>query len=64
MMNSIPLKYLFNSKDLNTLTGLIKKNNFKDLRIFLNSEDVSKNLEDKGVLPDYLYYFLEYKFQK
>lgn len=61
-MKIIKLSALFNSKELGQLLYFINSNDWAGLRIFLNSK--KENLEKKGVLPDYLYYWLQSQFQK
>lgn len=63
-MIKMKLQDLFNNEELNKLSNLINKKDFIEIRIFLNEENVSNKLNKKGILPDYLYYFLEYNFNK
>lgn len=39
-----------------------KKNNLIGAKKYLNEPEMKKRLEDKGILPDYLYYNLELRF--
>jgi hypothetical protein len=55
----IKLKELFDSSELNLLLELINENDFKKVREFLNAR--KEKLKKKGILPDYLYYYLLYK---
>jgi len=56
----IKLEELFDSNELNLLLELINENDFTRIREFLNTR--KEKLEKKGVLPDYLFYYLKYKF--
>jgi hypothetical protein len=58
---TIRLEELFGKKDLVTLRAFINRNDPKGLREFLNQRESS--LKEKGVLPDYLYYYLKYAFR-
>ncbi len=61
-MKSIKLSELFDETDLDLILAYINHNEWLGLRIFLNSRKVQ--LEKKGVLPDYLYYWLIHHFKK
>jgi len=57
----ISLGELFDDKDLRTLNAFINKKDLKGMRAFLDSKQSS--LLEKGVVPDYLYYYLQYAFR-
>jgi hypothetical protein len=63
-MKEVKLSLLFSQAELEILSNLINQKDFIKIREFLNKEQISKNIKEKGVLPDYLYYFLEYNFNK
>jgi hypothetical protein len=54
----VSLNDLFSNTDLKVIEGLIHKKGLKEFLISKRQE-----LESKGVLPEYLYYFLENKFK-
>ena len=53
---TVELGDLLSKKDLKEVKKFIKKDDDKGLREFLRSRE--KELKAKGVLPDYLYYYL------
>jgi hypothetical protein len=60
---TISLNELFtDKKEQEELTDIINKRNSKKLREWLNEKERKEMLEKKGVLSDYLYYYLYYKF--
>lgn len=63
-MKEIRMKDLFNNKQIRELTKLLNKKDLKGLREYLNQTEIKDMLEKKGVLADYLYYFLEHKLGK
>lgn len=61
-MKTIKLSALFNSKELGRILDFLNSNDWAGLRIFLNSK--KEDLEKKGVLPDFIYYWLQSQFGK
>jgi hypothetical protein len=57
---TIELGELFDNSELNLLMELINENDFAKIREFLNAR--KEKLEKKGVVSDYLFYWLKYKF--
>lgn len=57
---TIELGKLFNKTQLKEILAFINKNKWAELREYLNKS--KKELKKKGILPDYLYYFLLSKF--
>lgn len=55
---TVELKDLLSKSDLKQVKKFIENNDWNGLRNFLNEEKKKKELEEKGVLSDYLYYFL------
>jgi hypothetical protein len=55
----VVLKDLLDAQDLKIVTAMIKKKDWKSVRVYLNS--IKAKLKAKGVIPDYLYYALHYK---
>lgn len=47
---------------LKTLADYIDKQQWKDLKHWLNTPEIAEHLKDNDVLPDYIYYLLEHKF--
>jgi len=61
-MKTIKLAELFNDEEIHTILDFINTGAWATLRLFLNQK--KKRLKKKGVLPDYLYYWLEFQFRK
>lgn len=59
---TITLNELFNKNELKQLHNFIKKNEWNNIKTFLNSNPIKDNLLEKGLLADYLYYYLQYIF--
>lgn len=60
--NKKQLSEILDKEDMKTTYKFLKTQNFEGLREFLRS--IKDKLEEKGVLPDYLYYWLELNFKK
>jgi hypothetical protein len=60
--NVVSMGDLFDKKELRAIRELINKGDKEGLRKFLNERE--EKLKEKGVLPDYLYYYLEFTFKK
>lgn len=58
-VKSIALGELFDNKELKEIKKFIDKKNWKELREYLNSHPLKDRLYNKGILADYLYYWLE-----
>ena len=61
-MKRIELKELLDRNELKEVEKLIKKKDFGNLKTYLR--DRKEKLEKKGVLADYLYYYLLCLFEK
>jgi hypothetical protein len=62
--SSITLDALLTKKELSELKSFFKKKDLKAVRQYLNEPERKKQLEEKGVVSDYLYYFLELNHPK
>jgi len=61
-IRTIAMRELFDSSELKEIYSLIQKSEWEKLREYLNEKDRKKKLREKGVVADYLYYYLQYKF--
>jgi hypothetical protein len=61
---TIKMRELFNSSELKEIHSFIKKADWQKLRKYLNEKDRKKRLKAKGIIADYLYFYLQYKFIK
>ena len=61
-MKQIKVNELFNKEQLKEITTLIKKNDLKGLKAFLDKKGIKEMLLEKEILSDYLYYYLQYLF--
>lgn len=59
---NIKLGDLFNEEQIEDIELLLRERDFDNLRVYLNK--LKEQLEKKGVLPDYLYYWFEANFKK
>lgn len=59
---SVRLGDLFNKEEIKIFGKLLKKGEWNELKVFLNSEPTKTNLYNKGVIADYLYYMLQNNF--
>jgi hypothetical protein len=55
---TISLEELLSKEDIRKVKDLLKKDDMKGLKELLQSREVT--LMEKGVLPTYLYYYLQY----
>ena len=64
--NSMTIGEMFgsNKAELDTLSKLMKSGDWNKVRAWLNEPDRKARLEAKGVVADYLYYYLQYASQK
>lgn len=60
-MKTIKLSDIFNSKEIDTILDCINSGSWATLRLFLNQK--KRKLKKKGILPDYLFYWLESNFR-
>jgi len=58
-MISVSLGELFEKEELKEIKKFIDKNNWNELREYLNSHPLKDRLYNKGVLADYIYYWFE-----
>ena len=61
-LRSIKLGDILKPKEISEVMQFFKKNNLIGAKKYLNEPEMKKRLEDKGILPDYLYYNLELRF--
>ena len=57
-MKTIQLNEIFDDDEIQIMINHINSNELTQLRKFLNSKKTK--LEKVGILPDYLYYYLQY----
>ena len=61
-MQVIKLNELLTNKEIDVVYKLFKNNKPKEAKLYLNETERSLMLDKKGILADYLYYYLEYAF--
>ncbi len=59
-MESKTLRELLTESEISQVINFLQQDNLKMLRLFLNEDERKKNLEQKGVFSDYLYYLIVY----
>lgn len=62
-MNQISLNKLLDTAEIKHMENLISQDRKTEIREYLNEPERKQRLSDKGVLADYLYYFLMYKIK-
>lgn len=55
---TIEMKELFTDEEIKEITKLLNKKDYDALRKFLRERE--KKLAEKGILPDYLFYYLQF----
>ena len=59
-MESKTLRELLTESEISQVINFLQQDNLKMLRLFLNEDERKKNLEQKGIFSDYLYYLIVY----
>ena len=60
-MQQINLNQLLNKTEIKHIFSLIKKKEYIKAKLFLRGK--KEYLEGKGIIPDYLFYFLQYQIE-
>lgn len=60
--NSVKITEILSDEEINTLKKYYDCNQWNEARRYLNEEERKKELHEKGILADYLFYYLFYIF--
>jgi len=60
----IKIGHILKQKEISEIMLFFKKNNPIGAKNYLNEPEMKKRLEEKGILPDFLYYNLELIFSR
>lgn len=61
---SIKIGTILKQKEISEIMLFFKRENPVGAKNYLNEPEMKKRLEEKGILPDFLYYNLELMFSK